>query len=151
MDQAGNITQPNLPKSSPDHILVQGSLSSGAVASLSFRTNTLPVDDLGLRWLISGTDGEIELTAPSFAWTLDTTGTTLKVRYRTDKDVEIVDIEDKYQLKGVEGAAKNVARVYEAFWKREKDLIANFEDALVRHRLIDAVRKSAAEGGTVKI
>ena len=52
------------PKTAPDHILVQGELANGALASISFRKARKPVDALGLRWLITGTKGELEVTFP---------------------------------------------------------------------------------------
>ena len=118
---------------------------------MSFRSTPNSVESLGLRWIISGADGEIELTSPNFAWQLGIPGTALKVRLGTSEDVETINVEDHDELKEVEFPGKNVARVYEAFRTGERALFADFEDALVRHRMIDAIRRSAKEERMVRV
>lgn len=52
-------------RTSPDEIFVQGKLESGAVAAINFRRipfGNKTVDNVGVRWVITGTEGEIELT-----------------------------------------------------------------------------------------
>ena len=59
-----------IPKDAPDEIFVQGKLNSGAVVSANFRRipfGLRTVDNNGLRWVITGTEGEIELTTPEFS------------------------------------------------------------------------------------
>jgi len=49
---------------------VQGELNSGAVVSVNFRRipfGLKTVDHTGLRWVITGTEGEVELTTPEFS------------------------------------------------------------------------------------
>ena len=116
---------------------------------MSWRSGTTSVDGLGLRWLVTGTNGEIEFTSPSFAWQLGIPGTALRVRLENE-DVETIETEDKEELEGVDFPGKNVARLYEAFRKGEKALYADFDDALVRHRMIEAIRTGAREERMVK-
>jgi hypothetical protein len=69
MKPDSKVVNPAYPVTSPDHILVQGVLASGAVASFAFRKPpSTAVDDVGFRWLITGTKGEIEVTVPEMNW-----------------------------------------------------------------------------------
>ncbi|EHK47069.1 hypothetical protein TRIATDRAFT_177332, partial [Trichoderma atroviride IMI 206040] len=57
----GKIVNPSFPRKAPDHMFVQGVLNSGALASVNYRRTT---DIVGktTRWIITGTEGEIEFT-----------------------------------------------------------------------------------------
>jgi hypothetical protein len=70
----------NHTKTAPDHVLVQGILESGALASISFRTVASTVDNVGIRWLISGAEGEIEVTTPQMSWQIRSPGWNLKIK-----------------------------------------------------------------------
>ena len=64
---AADGSQYQVPSTAPNEIFVQGLLKSGAVASVNFRNipfGNKTVDDRGLTWIITGTEGEIELAAP---------------------------------------------------------------------------------------
>ena len=76
-------------------------------------------------------------------------GTALKVRLENE-EVETIETEDKEELKGAVFPGGDVARVYEAFRKGEKALYADFDDALVRHQMIEAIRTSVREERMVK-
>jgi hypothetical protein len=55
-----------VPKTTSDTAFLQGKLASGAVASINFRhAFGDAVDNVRLRWLITGTEGEIEVTDPT--------------------------------------------------------------------------------------
>ena len=67
-----NIVSPNgshyrVRKTAPNEIFLQGILQSGAVVSVNFRNvpfGNKTIDDKGVRWTITGTEGEIEITTP---------------------------------------------------------------------------------------
>ncbi|KAF2107689.1 hypothetical protein BDV96DRAFT_453613, partial [Lophiotrema nucula] len=49
-------------RTSPDEILIHGKLTSGALTSLHIRSGSTDADGNNLRWLITGTEGVIEVT-----------------------------------------------------------------------------------------
>jgi len=62
---SGTPTHPSHPKTSPDTIFLTGTLSSNAIVSLSHIAAPIdPVDDTGLRWNITGSEGVLEITIP---------------------------------------------------------------------------------------
>ncbi len=132
INAAGDTIAQNHPKTAPDHILVQGVLESGALASLSFRTVPAAVDEVGIHWLISGTDGEIEVTTPQMPWQLRSPGWTLKIKNGAEeaKDVEFSIPNENHpgSFLGI-----NTARLYEAYANKETEKYADFEDGLATH------------------
>jgi hypothetical protein len=140
------VIDANYPKTAHDHILVQGALSSGVVASLSFRSvSGKTIDGSGIRWLITGTDGEVEVTTTESQWQIDPPGTMLKARIGKGSDVEIIDlnVEENPEIADSTIASRNTARLYEAFALGEGDKFPSFEGALETHRLLDWIRKEA--------
>jgi hypothetical protein len=77
---AGNTIVHDHPKAAPDRILVQGILESGAPASISFRTVNSTIYGVGICWIISETEGEIEVTTPEMLGQLRRPGWTLKIK-----------------------------------------------------------------------
>ncbi|MCJ1339902.1 transcription regulator gal80 [Bachmanniomyces sp. S44760] len=143
-------------KDSPDQILVQGQLANGAAASVHFRTG-VPADEKHTRWIITGDEGEIEITTSAIAWQITAPGIELRIKNSKTGDVEIMSFDDSIEKDDQEDAvidslppvSKNIGRVYEAFRKGETDKFATFEDALERQRFLDQVVKSAKEGKRV--
>ena len=75
-------------------------------------------------------------------------GGTLRVRRVKDGVVEDVDFSVKDEdalVKGVQFPGTNTAREYEAWRKGERAAFADFGDALVRHKLMEAIRRSNEE------
>jgi predicted dehydrogenase len=141
------VTVPNHPKTSPDHVLVQGTLASGAVASLAYYTAPGPrIDSTGVHWIITGSEGQIELITPEGQWQLEAPGTSLKV-VAGKGAVEVVQIDGKdgNVVKNLLQVGRNTARAYEAFLSGEegRDRFANFGDAVKTHELLDWVKNGA--------
>lgn len=139
LDDAGDVVDNKHPKSAPDHILVHGTLSSGAVVSLNYRSVNSAIDGKGVRWLITGTKGEIEITTPEMPWQMGPPGTTLKIRSGKDGDVEDFDFRTTGAASPMGFPAANTAAMYDAFAKGEVEKYATFESALATHRLLDVV------------
>ncbi len=95
-----------------------------------------------MHWLITGTKGEIEIVTPEVQWQLGPPGMKLRVRTKEAGFEEVGWEEEHVNKVGFPGT--NVARVYEAFAKGEKGKYADFDDAVVRHRMLDMIVKSAA-------
>jgi predicted dehydrogenase len=137
----GEIKVPEYPKNTPDHIFVQGVLKdSGAVASICSRDLMHTVDGIGLRWLITGTKGEIEVTTPEGQWQMSDPRRKLRLKIGDNEAVEVpfANHEDKT---GLERLSINVAGVYEAFLKGDQSHYATFDSALKTHVLLDDILK----------
>jgi predicted dehydrogenase len=96
-------------------------------------------------WRIYGEKGEIEVTA---------SGGGLNVGY-DDEQILVDDFgTGEVEKVGVEGdewdelprQARNVARLYEALRKGEKDGIVSFEEAVGRHEVIDGMYEAWEKG-----
>ncbi|KAI0451561.1 oxidoreductase [Xylaria acuta] len=144
----GVLVNPSYPKTSPDQVLVQGVLESDAVASIQVRKGKIEVDDVSFRWLISGTEGEIEVIVPragfSSNWQFGEPKRTLRLKIG-DSEAHNVDYLANDEFEGkVPGPAANVARQYRAFAKGDtKEAVATFKSALKTQRLLDRILRAA--------
>lgn len=134
------VVNPAYPKTAPDHVLVQGQLqNTGAPASISFRT-TKSKEDIGIRWIISGSKGEIEITSGRGQWQIDSADKKLRVRLN---DGEVRDVEvttaDLGVAAGISDKAVNTALILDAFAKGETAGFADFAAALKNHKLLDQI------------
>ncbi|EED16694.1 oxidoreductase, putative [Talaromyces stipitatus ATCC 10500] len=139
----GQIKLSEHPKNTPDHILVQGVLKqSGAVASICYRSGKSTVDGVAIRWLITGTKGEIEVTVPEVYWQMSDPGRKLRLRIGTDEaiDVPFANYEDKT---GLERLSINVGGLYDAFLRDDQSRYATFGSALETHELLDKILKNS--------
>jgi predicted dehydrogenase len=139
------IVDPAYNKTAPDHMLVQGVLTSGAVAAISFRKAKKPVDDLSIRWLITGTEGEIEVTVPEGHFQMGPDGSTLRLRVGKEGEVQDVSFKEAAVPEHIQKApvvGRNTARVYEAFGQ-DQEKYADFESALKTHKLLDQIARDA--------
>lgn len=143
LDSKGTVVNPAYPKTSPDQILVQGVLESDAVVSISLRNPKADVDGVSFRWIISGTEGEMEVIIPQSNWQFGNPKRTLKLRIGTD-EAQNVDFLSNDELEGkVPAVAANIARQYRAFAKGDTEVVATFESALKTHRLLDRILEAA--------
>lgn len=145
VNTAGEVTDPAFPRTSPDHIFVHGTLKSGAIVSINFRgMNGKTVSGTGVRWTITGTEGEIEVTGPEYSWQIGIPGAKILVRAGEKEEVEEVDFKDRVEkeyVSAVNVPSTNLARVYQAFAKGEIGKYASFEDAVETHRVLDGIKK----------
>lgn len=141
----GTIKVQEYQKTAPDHIFVQGNTKDNIAASFAFRAcKALADDDARVRWIISGTEGEICIETPRFWQGMHLGGT---VRLRTVEDTETKNIDLKnYQIGGFEFVpeiAANVASLYDAIAKENGQKYATFEEAAKTHRLLERIRAAA--------
>ncbi|KAL6699495.1 hypothetical protein J3F84DRAFT_404543 [Trichoderma pleuroticola] len=128
-----------------DHILVNGKLESGAVASLSFRKVTKTVDGKGLRWLISGTKGELEITIDGPNFQMDIAKKQLHLvdnSVGVTQDIDFTDAQELAYVKSVPAMGQNTFRLCEKFVAAPTE-VANFDDALKLHQLLDKIAAAA--------
>ncbi|KAI0184396.1 putative oxidoreductase [Xylaria flabelliformis] len=144
----GKLVNPGYLKTSPDQMLVQGVLESDAVASIQVRKPKIEADGVAFRWLISGTEGELEVIIPNTGfgsnWQFGDTQRTLRLRVGND-EAQNVDFLANDEFEGkVPTSAANVARQYRAFAKGgEQEAVATFNSALRSHKLLDRIIKAA--------
>lgn len=140
VDADGTIVDPAFPKTSPDHILVQGIAGDGVVSSFVFRKSREPVDGTGIRWIITGTNGEVCITGPDGWQMLDKE---LQVELKVvGEAAQIIDV-NSHRAPAVEtlpSVAANVASMYAAFAKRNESEYATFESAARTHGLLDRIK-----------
>lgn len=140
----GKLVNAAYKRSAPDHILVQGVLASGAVASLVQRKPQDPLDGLGLRWLITGTEGEIEITSPEQHYSVGPPGRKLRLKIGKGETQDI----DFSAPQGIfdpswDFNSHNVALQYDAFANGDTSRYATFESALKTRRLMDDIVQKA--------
>lgn len=141
----GEVTDPARKKTAPDHIFVNGKLESGAVASLSFRKVTKTVDGKGLRWLISGTKGELEITIDGPNFQMDVAKKQLRLvdnSVGVTQDIDFADAQELAYVKSVPAMGQNTSRLCEKFVAAPTE-VANFDDALKLHQLLDKIAAAA--------
>ena len=126
-----------------DHIMLQGTLSSGAPLSVTFRRGAPFKGTPGFIWLIHGEKGEISITASGPALQANDDETKIAIH---EFDTEGLEFEDwDRSFKDLPGPARNVAAMYEAFADRERQNYPDFGHAVLRHRHIEEVYRSAED------
>ncbi|KAL4981262.1 hypothetical protein BDW68DRAFT_197315 [Aspergillus falconensis] len=131
----GSVLEETAKKTAPDHIMIQGTLESGAVFSATVRGGSPFKGSPGLVWSIYGEKAEIRILGPSaFIELLGTTSIELH-----DFDTNVVE-----QIELKKGAFtefgpmnRNLARVYEAIAAGDKSVLCDFEGAVKRHEFIE--------------
>lgn len=141
----GEVTDPARKRTAPDHMFLHGKLESGAIASIAFRKGTKTVDGKGLRWLISGTKGELEITIDGPNFQMDVAKKHLRLVQNLDGQTQYIDFSDPQELdyvKGIPPMERNTSRLFEKLVAAPTE-VANFEDALKLHQLLDKIAKTA--------
>lgn len=131
-------------RTAPDEILIQGQLEGGAAAVVHFHTgaNTFDGDGRSLRWIITGTEGDIEVTQTAGVFLRD-----LSVQVRLLKDGKAEDVpldwEEKgeFSMFGDHVILATPGRHYRAIASGDKDGILDFEYGLKRLELLERIVK----------
>lgn len=139
------------PMTAEDQIVVSGILESGAVAAAHYRGGFSR--GTNFRWEINGTDGDIVATADAghgqmFPLTLHgATG--------ADQALAPLEIPESYRhFPEQQMFAENVAEAYARLAADLRDgtsTCPTFADAVKRHRLIDAIERSAQSGQRISL
>ncbi|KAI9151536.1 Galactose/lactose metabolism regulatory protein GAL80 [Paramyrothecium foliicola] len=143
LDTQGNIVDPAYKVTAPDTILVQGILKSGAAANFSVRSSTTTADEVGFRWVISGTEGEIIFTSGPGFIQMGTANTRIQLRKWGAEKAEDIDFSSEEKLGDLSDMALSVARLYEAIAASEEDAYATVEQALQTEKLLEEIVKAA--------
>jgi predicted dehydrogenase len=130
-----------------DQVGVTGLLEGGAAFSIHYRGGVSR--GTNLLWEINGTEGDLQLTATggqAQIWELDVSGG------KGDQSMlELLPVPAQYRWAPpqAQGPSTNVAQAYAHFardYREGTHLCPTFEDAVTRHRMLDAIKTAAATG-----
>ncbi|KAL7908111.1 NAD(P)-binding protein [Trichoderma velutinum] len=139
--KTGELVDPAFRKTAPDHMFVHGVLESGAIASVNYSRHFQLIGKT-LQWIISGTEGEIELTVNGSV-AMGHSEREIRIKTSEDKEARVVDwqVSTPAHVESVQFPGQNTARLYEAYAHGKN--VADFEDALRLHKLLDRIAKDA--------
>lgn len=141
-------TGETLPMNAPDQVLVSGLLETGAPISIHYRGGQAR-GEVGLLWVINGTEGDIRVTGPSGHAQM--VQLTLEGARGDERALKPLEVPASYRSGFPDDVIPgNVARVYArmaADLKHGTRTAPSFDDAVEVHRLIAAI-ESAAESGS---
>lgn len=141
-------------RTSPDQILLHGTLANDAVFSYHLRGGPAFSNSpsTGLVWRLYGSAGEIQVTGPNSFLNAADGGAGYKIEvfeHGGEQKTEEVSVESDVWSEGGEKEvplfARNVARLYEAFaeGKGREEGVLGFEDAVERHVFLGQVYEKA--------
>lgn len=141
------VTGEAMTMTAPDQVAVTGTLAGGAVVNVHFRGGN--TRDQKLRWVISGTKGELVFVGQHGH--LQFGMVELLGAKGEDKVLTPVEVPGGYELvpQGRGGPSYTVAQAYAGLLRDLDDgghRTPTFADALVRHRMLDAVQNAAKTG-----
>src|SRR5213080_1557086 len=142
-------------KTAADQVAVIGTLTSGATASVHVREAV--AGGTGFLWEINGTDGTLRITAEGAQPQIFPL--TIWGAHGRNEPAELAApaaVRQRWPaLTSLEGApAYNVGRAYAAFAadiENGTHTVPDFDDAVLRHEVIDAIERSASTGKRVKM
>jgi predicted dehydrogenase len=135
------------PVTADDQICVSGLLVSGAALSIHYRGGFSR--GTNLLWEVNGTEGDLQLAAAGGqAQIFD-----LEIRggNGASSSLEILPVPEQYRWSPPQapGPSTNVAQAYARFardYREGTHFCPTFEDAVTRHRMLDAIETAAATG-----
>jgi predicted dehydrogenase len=133
-------------KTIDDQIAVNGILENGAVASVHYRSGTSKVANF--LWEINGTMGDLVITGDHGRLQYND----FRIRGTTPDELEDLPVPDSYKLVANTKPSDIFYTLAHTYKLLQDDIrngthhVPTFSDALVRHRMIDAIEKSSAEG-----
>src|SRR2546425_8302690 len=138
-------TGQNKPMNAEDQVLVSGLLEGGAALSIHYRGGVSR--GTNLLWEINGTEGDLQLTAAGgHAQIFEMT---VRGGKGAQSSLEVLPLPEKYRWSPPQGPSTNVAQAYARFardYRERTHLCPTFDDAVTRHRMLDAIETAAATG-----
>jgi predicted dehydrogenase len=128
-----------------DQVGVIGLLEGGAAFSIHYRGGVSR--GTNLLWEINGSEGDLQLTATggqAQIWELDVRG-----GKGAQSSLELLPVPEQYRWAPPQDPGTNVAQAYARFardYREGTHLCPTFEDAVTRHRMLDAIETAAATG-----
>src|SRR5256712_3728930 len=133
------------PMNVDDQVLVSGLLEGGAALSIHYRGGVSR--GTNLLWEVNGTEGDLQLTAAGGQAQIFEM--TVRGGKGAQSSLEVLTVPEKYRRKPSQGPSTNVAQAYARFardYREGTHLCPTFEDAVTRHRMLDAIETAAATG-----
>jgi predicted dehydrogenase len=138
--------------SAPDNVLISGVLTNGAVASM--HVATVPWHGTGWRLEVYGREGTLVASSEQM---VQYAQIRLQGGQREDRDLQELPVPERLTWVSGDvpkGPPFNVAQMYqrlgEAIWEN-KDVQPDFDLAVKRHCLLDAIQRSSDQGSTVQV
>jgi predicted dehydrogenase len=130
-----------------DQVMVSGLLQGGAALSIHYRGGYSR--GTNLLWEINGTEGDLQLTAAGGQAQIFEMG--VRGGQGAQSSLELLPVPEHYRWSPPQrpGPSTNVAQAYARFardYREGTDLCPTFEDAVTRHRMLDAIETAAATG-----
>jgi predicted dehydrogenase len=133
------------PMTTDDQVAVTGLLESGAAFSIHYRGGRSR--GTNLLWEINGTEGDLQLTADGGQ--LQIFEMTVRGGKGAQSSLEVLPVPQQYRWAPAQGLSTNVAQAYAHFardYRQGTHLCPTFDDAVTRHRMLDAIETAAASG-----
>jgi len=133
------------PMNADDQVCVAGLLEGGAALSIHYRGGRSR--GTNLLWEINGTEGDLQVTADGGQAQIFEL--TVRGGNGARSSLEVLPVPQQYRLSPLHGPSTNVAQAYARFahdYREGTHLCPTFDDAVTRHRMLDAIEKAAATG-----
>jgi predicted dehydrogenase len=133
------------PMTADDQVGVSGLLEGGAAFSIHYRGGVSR--GTNLLWEINGSEGDLQLTATggqTQIWEMDVRG-----GKGAQSSLELLPVPEQYRWAPPQGPGTNVAQAYARFardYREGTHLCPTFDDAVTRHRMLNAIETAAATG-----
>src|SRR5438270_593601 len=133
------------PMKAEDQVLVSGLLEGGAALSIHYRGGVSR--GTNLLWEINGSEGDLQVTATggqAQIWELDVQG-----GRGAQSSLELLPVPEQFRWAPPQGPGTNVAQAYAHFardYREGTHFCPTFEDAVRRHRMLDAIETASATG-----
>jgi len=127
-----------VPKTSHDYLAVSGTLLNGCITTIVYRNGASPTGK-NLYWEINGTKGSL-LMEGSLGFPNISHPTLKFASTEEGSELQLIDVETP------DGVAGNVGQAYEAFADCRDGDFPTFDNALIRHRMLEAIYESDRKG-----
>ncbi|TMI18879.1 Gfo/Idh/MocA family oxidoreductase [Candidatus Bathyarchaeota archaeon] len=138
-------TDERKPMNVNDQVLVSGLLEGGAAFSIHYRGGVSR--GTNMLWEINGTEGDLQLTAAGGQAQIFEM--TVQGGKGAQSSLEELPAPEKYRWSPLQGPSTNVAQAYALFardYREGTHLCPTFDDAVTRHRMLDAIETAATTG-----
>lgn len=133
------------PMNADDQVCVTGLLAGGAALAMHYRGGRSR--GTNLLWEINGTEGDLQVTADGGQAQIFEL--TVRGGNGAQSALAVLPVPPQYRLSPLHGPGTNVAQAYARFARDYRDgthLCPTFDDAVTRHRMLDAIETAAATG-----
>ncbi len=133
------------PMHADDQVCVVGLLEGGAALAIHYRGGHSR--GTNLLWEINGTEGDLQVTADGGQAQIFEM--IVRGGNGAQSSLDILPVPQQYRLSPLHGPATNVAQAYARFagdYCEGTHLCPTFDDAVTRHRMLDAIEQAAATG-----